>query len=380
MHYVMRLSLAGYVFEEYEKSAAAAEAIRIWFLRNETRMRPTLRFGQGIPGVIQGKGSASMDMYFSGRGFIDSVQLLSLTPNIENIWTPSDQEVFKTWASEFSSYLFYDAQMQSEKKMANNHGVYYDLNVLSWSSISEESFITSQILGSPHCWVKQRRKYNCIEGRIASQIDEGGMFKHEISRADHSHYIWYTLLANAYLVTAASQLNNLAPFSAHYLQLAADWAMPHIISKSDAYIVGENVYAAHAYRMLARVTNDIRYEHAVCKVLSSLKDKSTSHLWSSSKVGVHILNIVMPSVHNSVQNNCKSWRNMPTLHESKDFIARLKKGQNKIPKDAFALLGSVTIFMIIIITTNLSKFRKTIISIYKGRHHKLVFCTTARQM
>lgn len=203
MHYIMRLPLAGFVFGEREKSAAAAGTLKTWFLQPETKMQPNLKFGQGIPGVVQGRGSASMDMYFSGRGFIDAVQRIFQTSGLLE---------FKKWASVFTNYMFYDPGMQSEKRMRNNHGVYYDLNVLAWATGAENLEVIQLINGKSDCLFAWKESYNCFQGRFASQIDVEGVFIHEIHRADPSHYIWHALLANAYLATAGAKINNYADF------------------------------------------------------------------------------------------------------------------------------------------------------------------------
>lgn len=133
MHAVMRLSLSGFIFCEIQKSSAAVEYLKAWFLNEETKMRANLTFGQAIPGVMLGTVSASMDFYFSGRGFIDSIQLLLLTPGIEQFCKNDCPSALKSWAQDFVDYLYNDGLMQYEKESRNNHGVYFDLTVLSWA-------------------------------------------------------------------------------------------------------------------------------------------------------------------------------------------------------------------------------------------------------
>lgn len=334
MHYVMRLSLSGFIFGERQKSATAAEILRTWFLRSETKMQPNLKFGQGIPGIVQGRGSASMDMYFSGRGFIDAVQLLELTPNITNIWTYSDRIEFKKWASQFTYYMYNDEGMQTEKKARNNHGVYYDLNVLSWAEFAGESDIIKTINGTSDCFSSQKQVYNCLQGRFADQVNEEGVLIHEIERVDSSHYVWYTLLANAYLATVGAKMDNFAGFTDPFLLRASEWALSYVIADTGSKVEGNHIYAAHAYRMMSRGTGKERYEQVVCDVLTGLSKKAINEVWGLSKVGTHVLNIVMPSIHNSVDMECTVWNKMKALHESKDFLRAAKRSENRFaPRD-----------------------------------------------
>ena len=120
------LGLAFHLTGREEYAAHAARLVRAWFLDAATRMHPHLRFGQGIPGINDGRGIGIIET----RGLpelIDGVTLLSGSPS----WTAADDKALQAWMRAYATWLVESDYGRDESKNGNNHETWYDVQVAS---------------------------------------------------------------------------------------------------------------------------------------------------------------------------------------------------------------------------------------------------------
>lgn len=162
---VNTLSLA-YFFSDHERFAEhAALLLRTWFLQESTRMSPHLEYGQGIPGRCDGR----------GIGIIDTLQLAALVDSVGLLaasaaWTADDEAGLRQWCAAYLEWLVSSDHGRDESTQPNNHGTWYDVQVLSLALYTDRADLGEPIAG-------QR-----VFERLASHIDPDGRQPLEMAR------------------------------------------------------------------------------------------------------------------------------------------------------------------------------------------------------
>lgn len=143
---VSTLALAYYFSGEETYARRAALLLRTWFIAPETRMNPNLRYGQAIPGVTDGRGIGLIDTR-ELSSIADAVGLL----RVSSAWTASDDRAMHAWAREFMQWMRISPQGQQESRATNNHGSWYDVQLVALayfvgdSALAEETLRTSAL-------------------------------------------------------------------------------------------------------------------------------------------------------------------------------------------------------------------------------------------
>jgi hypothetical protein len=104
-------------------------------------MNPNLRFGQAIPGVTEGR----------GIGLIDTRELSSIADAImllqrSSAWTPADDRAMHEWARAFLRWMQTSPQGREEAKATNNHGSWYDVQLVALAYLVGDSALAEQTL------------------------------------------------------------------------------------------------------------------------------------------------------------------------------------------------------------------------------------------
>ena len=168
---VETLALA-YYFSDKEKYAKhAADLLRIWFIDPKTRMNPNLNFGQGIPGRVEGRAG----------GIIETAKLIAIVDSIGLLgssrhWSKKDQSALRTWMEEYLHWLRTSPNGQDEADALNNHGTWYDAQVVCLALFVEKPSIAKEVLTE------------VTKLRIDSQIKPDGRQPYELERTKSLGY------------------------------------------------------------------------------------------------------------------------------------------------------------------------------------------------
>jgi hypothetical protein len=176
------LALAYYFSGEEKYAAKAAEFVRVWFLDPATRMNPNLKYGQGIPGVVEGRAAGLI----TARCLTDLVDAVGLLAGSKN-WTPDDQQGMVAWAGDYFQWLTTSKIGLAEDAAANNHGTFYDAEAVSLALfIGKTNFAREKLL-------------TAREKRIAGEIEPDGKMPQELRRTLSFHYSLFNLDAELQL-------------------------------------------------------------------------------------------------------------------------------------------------------------------------------------
>ena len=168
---VQALAPAWYFTNHEPYAVHAATLLRTWFLDPATKMNPHLQFGQAIPGRTQGRDIGIIDTARLVR-IVDVIGLLESSP----AWTAKDQNAMRQWCTEYLKWLRTSKHGLGEEKKLNNHGTWYDAQVVSLALYTGQNDLARKILEQ----VKTRR--------IDKQIEPDGKQPHELARTKSLGY------------------------------------------------------------------------------------------------------------------------------------------------------------------------------------------------
>lgn len=171
------LGLAYHLTGRNQYAAHAARLTRVWFLDAATRMNPHLRYGQGIPGINDGRGIGIIET----RGLpelIDGVTLLGGSP----AWTPGDEKGLQAWMRAYVTWLVDSEYGKDESKNGNNHETWYDVQVASLAWYTGQTELA-------------RRTLERSRERIGRQFQPDGGQPRELERTRSWDYSAFNLTA-----------------------------------------------------------------------------------------------------------------------------------------------------------------------------------------
>lgn len=240
---VETLGMAYYLTGEERYAEKAALLIRTWFLAPETRMNPNLKFSQGVPGKSDSTKAGIID----GRVFcraLEGVILISDSPALSS----AEHAALRTWASQYLNWLKTDALPQDEATSKNNHGTFFDAQIMYFALFAGDTAFAKQIAEE------------AVKKRILAQIELDGTQPKELGRTRTFHYSAFNLQAMFMLAHMAERvgvdlwhagdsrmkvaMDFLAPFS----DPSRPWPYPDIDGEQRIKLLPLLLQAAVAYK------------------------------------------------------------------------------------------------------------------------------------
>ena len=183
------LALAYYYTNNTKYAQRAVEMIQIWFINDSTKMNPHLKYAQGIPGTVPGRALGILD----GRHFVRILDSITLIEN-SNLLSSKDLEIIKQWVKDYQNWLLNGEYAYEESHRPNNHGTFYDYQVVGYALYLEQPKKAKELLT------------NAQYIRLGSHIGSKGQNFHELERTRPLHYSLFDLEA----------MIGLALYSDHY--------------------------------------------------------------------------------------------------------------------------------------------------------------------
>jgi hypothetical protein len=174
---VATLGLAYRLEPKAEYAQQAARLTRVWFLDAATRMNPHLKFGQGIPGINEGRGIGIIET----RGLpdlLDGIIAISGSP----AWTAADEAGLQAWMRDYVAWLTTSTHGQEESKNGNNHETWYDVQVAALALYTGQRDLA-------------RKTLEGSRARIDRQFQPDGRQPRELERTRSFDYSEFNLTA-----------------------------------------------------------------------------------------------------------------------------------------------------------------------------------------
>lgn len=154
----------------------ALEQLEIWFIRPESSMLPHLEHAQLIRGENIGRSYGVIDGWWLVR-VVDSIPLLTSS----SAWSSETDRGLKAWFTHYVNWLINSPHGMKEKSQHNNHGTWYDLQVITYADyLGWDSFIIQYL-------------DTISRQRVSEQILFSGKQRYEKSRTRPEHYSIYNL-------------------------------------------------------------------------------------------------------------------------------------------------------------------------------------------
>jgi Alginate lyase len=213
---VKTLSVAYYFTDKAPYASKASDLLRVWFLNNNTRMNPNLRYAEMTPGADIGAHSGII----AAKHFPVVLDAISLIHDSSS-WSEKDQKGIELWFDKYLEWLLNSKFGKNESKRLNNHGTWYDVQAASIALFLNKTEITRDILK------------NNIDELIAAKIQPDGSQHFELKRQTSLNYHIFNLLGFFNLAKIGDNIGfdlwNYKTRKGSGLQKALDYLLPYAL-------------------------------------------------------------------------------------------------------------------------------------------------------
>lgn len=180
-----KLSMAYFFSDDIKYADKAKSIIQIWFINEATKVNPNIKFGQGIPGEVEGRRAGFIE-WKNISTVINTIQLLSAN----DLFSTDEMQVLNTWLAEYYQWIKTNPMGIENDNGLQNHSTCYDyqmVGIARYLGLNDEA--------------KSRLEAAKIT-RITAQIEPDGRQPREIGRTKSVHYCSMNLI----VMTSVSEL------------------------------------------------------------------------------------------------------------------------------------------------------------------------------
>ena len=183
------LTLAWWLTNDRTYATAAVTQLRTWFITPATAMTPNLAYSQ-----IKVNSNDNMG---TQTGVLDGERLVNVLSAVAlldqgGLLPSADRRALRVWFSSFLDWFLTDPRAIRESAAKNNHGLYYDLQVMSFALFTGRQDLAQSVYA------------NFGTKRMAAQIEPNGSMPLELSRVDSGTYTCFAIDALLDVLSVAS--------------------------------------------------------------------------------------------------------------------------------------------------------------------------------
>ncbi|MEN9686572.1 MAG: hypothetical protein RLZZ28_2358 [Bacteroidota bacterium] len=201
--------------ERYARKVA--EYIKKWFIDTATKMNPHLNYAQAVPGVNDGRGIGIIET-IALTSVVDAMGILQYSSSLQE----KERASVKEWFSNYLQWMKTSKNGKEERKALNNHGIWYDMQLLSFSLFLDDTPFVKKYTDS-------------ILLRIPVQIEPDGRQPLELERTTALGYSTFCLEAwfkTALLAQRAGvDIWHYQTRDGRSIQKALDWLLPYAMQE-----------------------------------------------------------------------------------------------------------------------------------------------------